>query len=195
MKKIHSILYDSDFDRFRALQEHLDSLEKQQKKIQNLIQTVKATMASMKGEIRMNDKEKFDAFKQTMIEEYEMTYAEEAREKYGEEEVDSYIQKISDMSWERYQYFDEIGRKILKDLKEAVKAEANPESEMGRQIVLLHRNWLECDWKEYTKQTHKAIVKLYLEDQRFRNYYDKEQQGCTKFLSEAVNYWLDKEEK
>ena len=42
----------------------------------------------MKGEYNMSDNEKFQAFKQKMVQDQEKQYGEEARKKYGDAQVD-----------------------------------------------------------------------------------------------------------
>lgn len=192
LEKIRSILFDEDFDRLEAMKEHLRELKKQQEKISGLIKTVNATIASMKGEIFMSDKEKFEVFKQEMLKGYENQYGKEAREKYGDEEVNASVNRILSMSAEDYQRFQELEKEVLKSLKAAVAAGENPESETGRKIAVLHKEWLGYSWKEYTEQAHKGVVSTYLEDERFRKYYDREQEGCAKFLLDAVNFWSEK---
>ena len=69
---------------------------------------------------------------------------------------------------------------------------ANPEDECGRRIVALHKEWLGKTWKQYTKEAHAAIGNLYISDERFKMYYDKEVNGCAKFLESAIRYWVDR---
>ena len=64
-----------------------------------------------------------------------------------------------------------------------------PESETGHRIVLLHKDWLGYTWKEYSAQAHKGLASMYIEDERFLAYYDKNLKGCGEFLVKAVDYW------
>ena len=50
----------------------------------------------------------------------------------------------------------------------------------------------EKPWKQYTKEAHAAIGNLYISDERFKMYYDKEVNGCAKFLESAIRYWVDR---
>lgn len=153
---IKEIISNPQFDAAQALEEHLIALMEQEKHISTLIQTVKNTIADMKGERSMSDKEKFEGFKRELIEEKERLYGKEAREKYGEE---------------------------------AVRNKELPESETGHRIVLLHKDWLGYTWKEYSAQAHKGLASMYIADERFLAYYDKNIKGCGEFLVKAVDYW------
>ena len=54
------------------------------------------------------------------------------------------------------------------------------------------RQWLGYSWKEYDIQKHKGVVSLYMNDERFKKYYDAEQEGCAEFLLNAVMFWSGK---
>ena len=56
----------------------------------------------------------------------------------------------------------------------------------------LHKEWLGYSWKDYTEQKHKGVVSLYVQDERFKKYYDREQNGCADFLLAAVDFWAEK---
>ena len=192
LKKIRFILYDENFDMLKALNEHLTELENRRERLSKLIDTVKDTIASVKGEFIMCDSEKFEAFKKDVVDQYEKLYGEEAREKYGDSEVDMAVNKVLSLSKEDYEKFQTLGKKVMEALKAAVISKASPESETGRSVASLHKEWLGYSWKDYTEQKHKGVVSLYVQDERFKKYYDREQNGCADFLLAAVDFWAEK---
>lgn len=192
LEKIRFILYDENFDMLKALNEHLTELENRRERLSKLIDTVKDTIASVKGEFIMLDSEKFEAFKKDIVDQYEKLYGEEAREKYGDSEVDMAVNKVLSLSKEDYEKFQTLGKKVLEALKAAVISKASPESETGRSVASLHKEWLGYSWKDYTEQKHKGVVSLYVQDERFKKYYDREQDGCADFLLAAVDFWAEK---
>ena len=137
-------------------------------------------------------KEKFEAFKKDIVDQYEKLYGEEAREKYGDSEVDMAVNKVLSLSKEDYEKFQTLGKKVMEALKAAVISKASPESETGRSVASLHKEWLGYSWKDYTEQKHKGVVSLYVQDERFKKYYDREQNGCADFLLAAVDFWAEK---
>ena len=175
-----------------ALNEHLLELQKQRTHMDDLIRIVKQTIQSMKGEYEMSDKEKFEAFKENIIEENEKKYGAEIREKYGDEEVDKSYGKLRGMSEADYERFKNLGLEINKRLNEAVTKGLKPESEEGKRLVILHKEWLGMTWKEYSAQAHKGLADMYIADERFQKYYDREVEGCAEFLVEAVWFWVDR---
>ena len=192
LEKIRFILYDENFDMLKALNEHLTELENRRERLSKLIDTVKDTIASVKGEFIMRDSEKFEAFKKDIVDQYEKLYGEEAREKYGDSEVDMAVNKVLSLSKEDYEKFQTLGKKVMEALKAAVISKASPESETGRSVASLHKEWLGYSWKNYTEQKHKGVVSLYVQDERFKKYYDREQNGCADFLLAAVDFWAEK---
>lgn len=192
LKRIKKILYQKDFDIANALEVHLLELEKQRSHMDDLIRTVKLTLLSMKGEYEMSDKEKFEAFKERVVRENEEKYGAEIRKKYEDDEIDASHRKILNMSEADWERFQSLGREIRIRLQEGVQAGLEPESEDARRIVVLHKEWLGNTWKKYTAQAHKAIANMYIADERFKLYYDKEVAGCAELLERAIRFWVDK---
>lgn len=190
LKSIAKILYAKDFDLINAMEEHLLDLERQKARAELLIQTVKKTLQHMKGECRMSDDEKFQAFKEKAIQENEAAYGAEARQKYGDEAVDASNQKFLKMSKEELQAFQSLEAEILARLEAAVEGGAAPESEEAGEVVNLHKKWLLMTACPYSPETHRGIASMYVTDARFTAYYDKKASGCAKLLSDAVQHWI-----
>lgn len=195
LDKIKSIIYDDNFDRLDALYEHLENLKQQQERISSLICTVNATIASMKGELFMNDKEKFEAFKQNIMKENEQKYGSEIRKAYGDKAIEESNQKLLNMTPEDYCRFEALKDTVQNELEHAVTSGAEAESETGRKVALLHKEWLGYTWKVYSAAAHQGLVSMYLADERFKNYYDQKVSGCALFLVEAVMHWSEKLEQ
>lgn len=190
LQTIASILYREDFDIMSALEEHLEQLLKQQERTALLITTVRNTMEAMKGDRIMSDKEKFEAFKKQLVEKNEACYGKEIREKYGEQEVEFANRKMLHMTEEAYERFKELEEEILKKLAQAVKQTEKPEGNLSKEIVELHKEWLSMTWKNYSKKAHIGVAQMYVADERFVAYYDKEVSGCAEFLRDAIEYWV-----
>lgn len=139
----------------------------------------------------MQNTEKFEAFKQRLIKENEDNYGAELQEKYGREEVEASNRKLLHMTEEEYERFTELGKQIIEQLQQAVENGIEPESETGRRIALLHREWLGYTWKSYSAQAHHGLVEMYVADERFQAYYDAKVPGCAAFLNCVVKHWIE----
>ena len=92
---------------------------------------------------------------------------------------------------EQYQEWTDLGREIQERLEEAVQARLSPESQEGREITALHRRWLTITGNQYDPARHRGIAELYVMDERFTAYYDKQVSGCACFLRNAVVHWVE----
>lgn len=66
LEEIKKLLNNPDYDKEKSLESHLDALLKKQVQIELLINNVRKTIKSLRGEIVMNIKEKFDGLEDTM---------------------------------------------------------------------------------------------------------------------------------
>lgn len=133
----------------------------------------------------MSDKEKFEGFKQKMIDDNEKKYGKEIRAKYGNEQVDKSNKKIKDMNEEQYAQVEKLGVDVINTLSKAF-ATGDPAGELAQKAADLHRQWLSCYWDKYSKEAHAGVAQMYVDDERFTAYYDKKQPGLAKFLRDAV---------
>ena len=192
LKTIQKIIYDENFDMLNAMEEHLQALEKQKADTEALILTVQKTIQSIKGECVMSDKEKFQALKEKTVRENEEMYGTEVREKYGDDQVDVSNQKMLNMTETQWERFQGLEKAILMRLEEAVEHRMEAENEALKEIVELHKEWLCMTWKQYSAEAHKGVAMMYVADERFTKYYDRNVQGCARLLCKAVQYWAGK---
>ena len=138
----------------------------------------------------MTDKEKFEGFKRRVVEENEAKYGKEIREKYGDDTIDESNRKLMNLSKGNYEEMQKMGDEILTKLQNAVKNEVDYKDEIGKEIALLHKDWLGFTLPNYTPVIHRGLAQMYVMDERFTAYYDKEQVGCAEFLKNAIEYHI-----
>jgi len=185
LEKIKSIVTAPDFDGVAALKEHRERLLEKRQQLDLLIANVEKTIAFKEGRINMTDKEKFEGFKQKMIEENEEKYGTEISEKYGSKTVEKSYAKLMNMTQEQYEEMTALERQIKETLAEAYKT-GNPAGELAQKAAELHKKWLMYYWPEYSKEAHAGLAQMYVNDERFTAYYDKEQPGTAAFLRDAI---------
>ncbi|MCM3764858.1 MerR family transcriptional regulator [Neobacillus niacini] len=182
---IKAIVTDPNFDGNKALKEHRQQLIEKRKQLDRLIANVEKTIAASEGRINMSNKEKFEGFKKRLIEDNEKKYGKEVREKYGDEKVDQSNAKLMNMTQEQYEEVTALAEQVTQTLAEAFKT-GNPAGELAQKAADLHRKWLTYYWKEYSKEAHAGLAQMYVDDERFTAYYDKEQPGTAEFLRDAI---------
>lgn len=188
LKEIKMLLSAPDFDREQAFMNHLAELSKKRERLDTLIETVTRSIAAMRGEQTMSDKEKFEGFKQAMIDENERQYGTEIRGKYGEEEIERTNARIKGMTHERYAEGERLRQEAEDTLKAALEI-GDPAGELAQKACDLHGKWLAVFQPEYSKAYHKSLGELYVVDDRFKVYYDKIAPGCAEFLRDAINIY------
>lgn len=193
LDSIKNIVTSASFDESAALIEHRKKLLEKRNQIDLLIDNVEKTMALKEGRVKMSDKEKFEGFKQSMIDENEKKYGKEIREKYGDAQVVKSNELLKNMTEEQYNDLQELGTSIIDTLKLAFKTN-DPASQLAQKAADLHRQWLSYFWDSYTKEAHANIAQMYVDDERFRAYYDKEQTGLAEFLRDAVFIYTNTQE-
>ena len=189
LARIKECLDDPSFDRLAALRNHLAALEAERERLEQLIRSVKDTIGAEERNEIMNDEQKFEAFKQRAVAHNEKVYGAEIRSKYGDQEVDEANAAVMNLTQAQYQEWTNLGREIQERLEAAVQAGTSPESEAGREITALHRRWLTITGTPYDPAKHRGIAELYVMDERFTGYYDKQVPGCARFLRDAIIHW------
>lgn len=185
LDSIKEILYSPSFDENAALKEHREKLLEKRNQLDTLIANVEKTIALKEGRINMSNKEKFQGFKKKMIEDNEKKYGREIREKYGKDEVEKSNAKLMNMTEEEYEEVTKLSEEVMKTLAEAFKT-GDPSRDIAQRAAELHKKWLCCYWTEYSKEAHARLAQMYVEDERFKAYYDKEQPGMAEFLRDAI---------
>lgn len=186
LSDIKNIISDPDFEVEKALEKHKEELIKRKEEIEELIITVEKTIKNKKGEIKLSNKQKFEGFKKEKIEENEKKYGREIRNKYGEETVKQSNKKFMNLKEEDFEKMNNIEEELF-DLLKVVLESNSIEGEDGEKVYKLHRQWLSFTWPKYTKEAHIGLANMYLQDERFENYYDKRiKNGATKILRDCI---------
>ena len=88
LEEIKAIVTSPSFDGEKALLKHRQKLLEKRVQLDQLIANVDKTIAQKEGRIEMENKERFEGFKQQLVNENESKFGKEIREKYGNEQVD-----------------------------------------------------------------------------------------------------------
>ncbi|WP_223642575.1 MerR family transcriptional regulator [Planococcus sp. 4-30] len=188
LEHIKNIVNDPGFSSSQALEEHREKLLAKRLQLDLLISNVEKTISATEGESIMADKEKFQGFKQQLVEDNEKQYGDEIRGKYGDDLVDRSNAKMLNMSEEKYQEFIRLEQQVLDQLEEALRT-GDPSSEAAQQTADLHRRWLGFTWPTYSKDAHMGLAEMYVADDRFAAYYDKVEPGAAQFLRDAIEVY------
>ena len=185
LESIKDIVSAPSFNGANALMEHREKLLEKREQLDMLIANVDKTIALTEGRIKMSNKEKFEGFKQKMVDDNEKKYGKEVREKYGKDTVEKSNAKVMNMSQEQYDEVTALAAQVTETLAEAF-ATGNPAGELAQKAADLHKKWLTYYWSEYSKEAHAGLAQMYVDDSRFTAYYDEKQPGTAEFLRDAI---------
>ncbi len=188
LESIKGILNRPDFNMLDSLIEHKEDLILKRRQLDVLISNVEKTIANYEGRIKITDMEKFEGFKKRMIDENEKKYGGEVREKYGDKAVNISNKKFMDMSKKDYEKTKILENDLYETLKSAMDTN-DPTGKIAQRAADLHRQWLMIYWDVYNKESHSMLAQMYVEDERFKKFYDDIRPGMAEFLKEAIlNY-------
>jgi DNA-binding transcriptional MerR regulator len=185
LESIKDIVTAPSFDGALALKEHRKKLLEKKEQLDLLIKNVDKTIALTEGRMKMSNKEKFEGFKKKMVDENEEKYGKEIRKKYGNDKVEKSNAKLMNMTEEEHERVTKLAEEVQETLALAF-ATGEPAGELAQKAADLHKQWLCFYWTEYSKEAHAGIGQMYVDDERFTAYYDKDQPGTAEFLRDAI---------
>ena len=185
LDSIKAIVTEPSFNVANALKEHRGKLLEKRIQLDALIANVDKTIDLTGGKIKMSDKEKFEGFKKNMIDNNEKKYGKEIREKYGKDAIEKSNAKVMNMTEEQHEEVTKLENQIKTTLAEAFK-NGDPASVIAQKAADLHKKWFNYYWSDYTKEAHVGLAQMYVDDERFTAYYDKDQPGTAVFLRDAI---------
>ena len=188
---IRDILQDPDFDSLKALKDHREQLLTKRRQLGVLLANVDHTIAATEGSVTMSDAEKFDGFKRQLIADNEARYGPEIRARYGNDVSEASYAKIQNLSPEDYAEWICLGEEINAILRDAFQA-GDAAGEKAQKAAELHKRWLSVVWAHYNPAAHRGLAQLYVDDDRFRAFYDAEQPGMATFLRDAIHIYTTK---
>lgn len=185
LDSIKEIMTSPTFDGSQALRDHREKLLEKRAQLDALINNVDKSIKQTERKISMTDKEKFEGFKQKVVDDNEKKYGKEIREKYGDDAVNNSNAKVKGMTNEQYEEMQKLEQQLFINLKTAMDT-GDPAGELAQKAADLHKQWLCFYWDQYSKEAHAGLAEMYVADERFTAYYDKVQLGATEFLRDAI---------
>ncbi|WP_277584830.1 MerR family transcriptional regulator [Psychrobacillus antarcticus] len=189
LDSIKDMMTSPTFDGTKALRDHREKLLEKRAQLDALINNVDKSISQTERKMSMSDKEKFEGFKQILVDNNEQKYGKEIRQKYGEDTVNASNAKVKGMTEEQYADVQKLEDQLFINLKAAMET-GDPAGELAQQAADLHKQWLCFYWDHYSKEAHAGLAEMYAADERFTAYYDKVQPGATEFLRDAIIIYI-----
>ncbi|HPG42362.1 MAG TPA: MerR family transcriptional regulator [Acholeplasmataceae bacterium] len=166
-------------------EKHVIELYQRQEKTQKMIHNVKQTIASLKGEAQMNNQEKFEGYKEVLLIENDQKYKNEVIDRWGNQAYETSRKTFSRMTKDELDAFNQLAGDIIQCLHD-LKNDIHNHSKRY-ELFSKHKSWLTQAWGGiYQKDAHRQIVMMYVEDERFKTYYDQHGEGFAEILRDCV---------
>lgn len=187
LAKINEILESDDFNKIEALVSNRKSLLKKMENIKQLINTIDTTIAHLRGNIIMQDKDLykgFDATKQKAYEEYLIQRG------LSRDEIDESWRNVSKLSSTERKQLHEECLDITKSFAMAIDNKHAVDSETVQNLIRRHYDWV-CHYWQPTKETYIALGKMYFEHNEFNDFYNQYHPEMVRFLSNAMTVFAE----
>lgn len=188
---IRQLLTAPTFDEVEALKNHRAALLEKKQHLDQLIDTVEKTIAETEGRLTMSDKERFEGLKKKMLKDNDDKYGEEVKAKYGEKTYAESKEKFANMTPEAFEHANQLASDIIQLLLKGMD-EGDATGETAMEAVRKHKEWLMLYWPTYSSEAHAGLGDMYVDDERFKAYYDQHREGAAEFLRDAIHHFVAK---
>lgn len=189
LKEVKAMIDNPQFEIVDALQTHKKLLQAKVDRMNRLLETIDNTIMSVKGDLKMAEREYFQGFDEVE----QQKYREEAIQKYGAKEVEATEQRVKSWSKEQYNEVHDQFDHILNTIKDHM-ADGFSSAAVQEQVKALHvwmGNFYECSLERFMGLGH-----LYKDDERFATMYKtKFHEDMPEFLFQAIEYYYEQAKK
>jgi DNA-binding transcriptional MerR regulator len=189
LKKIQKILGRPDFDKIGALYSHRKVLENEAARIRSLIETIDKTIDHLKGNKTMKDQEMYWGFSKEKQAEYEKYLVE----RFGHDmkmTIGESYKKTKNWSKDDWKESSKEYEELCKELVQYI-GKAKPTSSRVQDLIRRHFTWIQKFWTP-TKESYVGLSELYMGPE-FQKYYEAFHPELSKFLSEAMREFAERE--
>ncbi|HYD34723.1 MAG TPA: MerR family transcriptional regulator [Vitreimonas sp.] len=184
LEQIQAMLSSPHFDQLSALRDQRQLLLLEKKRLTNLLKTIDATIDQLKGTQPMNDQQMLGGFTKDQAEKYR----QEIKKKYGQhatDKSDAYMKDWKQADYDRLKAdMDAFHTKLVALMPKGV-ADAQVQTMISEHYENTNR-FFDC-----TLPVFKELGKGYVEDPRFKAFYDKYHPELAQFMCDAMAYFAD----
>jgi DNA-binding transcriptional MerR regulator len=188
LQQIAEIIQDPEFDLLSALEEHQHTLADQARQLEQLLNTIEKTIDHLKNnQIMLKDEELYQGFPPEDVE----PMRAEVRQRWGKDQleaVESRLKALDKQEWEDHQQRGEAINRLLADLMEL-----GPDHHLVHEAISQHHQYLNFFY-EVDEERYRALGVMYIQDDRFKAFYEQVAPGLAEFLCAAIQAYCDRME-
>ena len=180
LASIRDILDEEGFDLAKALKEHQRELKKRKERISRLLLTVEKTIIHLKTKNKhMNYKELYEGFSKEQAE----AMHTEASERWGKDTIDKSHERLMALDKKDWEALKQKGEDLNRALLTLMHLK--PADTKVQQLIQEHYDMTGQHF-DVTPEIYSKLGKMYVDDERFKAYYDKHDKGLAVFLRDAI---------
>jgi DNA-binding transcriptional MerR regulator len=182
LEQIGSILSQSDFDLVTALESHREALKGRAKRLNTLLETIDNTISNLKGQKEMAQTQYFKGFSDKQQAEYE----KEAAGLWDPEVVHESNRRFRQMNQSEKDALMSKGEHITLATRDAM-----PKGVNSPEVQQLVGEWQQHIGSFYdcTDEILLGLGRMYVEDSRFKAFYDRIHPDLAEFLYGAIKVY------
>lgn len=180
LEAIGRVLDAPEYDRASALRSQRRALEARVRRTRAMIRAVDAAIQTLDEGATMAAEELFDGFDPT-------EYEKEAEERWGGTEAfQESLRRTKGYGEEDWKRMSAEADVILSGLAEHMAAGRRPDALEVMDAAEAHRLHIDRWFYRCGHDMHVALSRLYVDDPRFRDYFERRREGLTEFLASAI---------
>ncbi len=139
----------------------------------------------------MSKKDQFENLKSNLLKVNDALFGDEIKTKWGENVYILSQSRVAKMTEADFDKTNQLAKEIIDNLLIGFQKK-DPASLEAVKACALHKEWLLYFWADamYSREAHLNLTENYVQDERFRYYYDQHQDGLSQFFNEAMTYYL-----
>ncbi len=183
LEQIASLIDAPGFDLQTSLKAHREQISKKQLRFAGLLGTIDKTLLKLSGKKELTDDELFESFWQK----HETEYVPEAEARWGH--TDAYkqsLERTKHLTKEDYKRMAKDADIFMKELATCI--DSGPKSEKAQAMIAQHYTSLGTFY-DPSPALYRGLGQMYVEDPRFRAYYEKYDVRLPEFMRDAMHHY------
>ena len=182
LKSILEILSSPDYDKQKALAEQRKLLELKKERLERIID---ALDGATKGKVTMT------AFDNSDYETARKQYEVEAKQRWGETDAyKEHEEKIANYTKDQWQNINDGLMAVFTKFAECKNNGNTADSDESQALVKELQNYITENYYTCTNQILAGLGQMYVDDERFKTNIDKNGNGTTEFVSQAIENYI-----
>jgi MerR family transcriptional regulator, thiopeptide resistance regulator len=193
LEEIGRVLDADGFDKVAALKAHRRKLEAQTRRYRQLMRTIDATLATLEGDAKMEDKAMYRGFDP----EKQAGYEKELVEKHGpamQTHIDDAKAGMAGWTQVDFDAMHSEAEAIEISMARALVDGLPVDSSAVTALMRRQHAWIGKSWnKPAPAAAFTGLGQMYLDDPRFRERYDGRQAGLAEYMAAAMRSFAERE--